>query len=348
MRAWIVRAGRAGEREEWALTNSLAGGGFSDIPDLTGATTRDEVKAIVGAAFPSKTPGFVNNFAAQLWALRARIEDGDLVVMPRKHVGTIAIGVAKGGYRYVDDPDSSKRHAIGVEWSRSDIPRSVIKQDLLHSLGAFLTVCEVSRNEAVPRLQAVLASGQDPGSLEGADQVVAAVSGGDETLDASSAPVELETAARLRISTFIREEFAGHPMARIVAEILEADGYVCTVAEPGADGGADIVAGRGPLGLDPPWLVVQVKSEPTPVGDDVVQKLLGAMTRFKANQALLVAPGGLTSPARHRLANEPFTVRIWDEDELLDNLLRVYDKLSDEFRTQLPLKSVWVLVEGEE
>ncbi len=127
MRAWIVRAGRSGEREAWALQNALACGGFSDVPDLTTARTREDVKSAVAGAYPTEKPGAINNFAGQLWALRDRIEDGDLVVMPLKHNGMIAIGKAQGGYRYIDDPDPGKRHALGVEWLQTDVPRSAIK-----------------------------------------------------------------------------------------------------------------------------------------------------------------------------------------------------------------------------
>ena len=144
MRAWIVRAGKGGEREEWALTNGIAGGGFIEVADLTSAVTRDDVKALVSDASPGKPAGAINNLAAQLWAMRERISDGDIIVMPRKHTGTIALGYAKGGYRYRDGDDPSRRHAIGVDWVTEDLPRSAVKQDLLYSLGAFLTVCEVS------------------------------------------------------------------------------------------------------------------------------------------------------------------------------------------------------------
>ncbi len=348
MRAWIVRAGRSGEREAWALQNALACGGFSDVPDLTTARTREDVKSVVANAYPTEKPGAINNFAAQLWALRDRIEDGDLVVMPMKHNGMIAIGKAKGGYRYIDDPDPGKRHALGVEWLQTDVPRSAIKQDLLYSLGAFMTVCEVSRNEAAARLSEILKTGIDPGSQATLNALTTAMGDDLDTPNASGAEVDLETAARDRISAKVAETFAGHPMADLVAEILTADGYVCKVSEPGADGGADILAGRGPLGLDPPWLVVQVKSEPTPVGDAVLQALQGAMTRFNATQALLVAPGGLKGPAKQWLANVQFSIRVWDSTDLLDNLLRVYDQLSDDARSSLPLKQIWISVEGDD
>ena len=49
------------------------------------------------------------------------------------------------------------RHQRSVEWISDGIPRDVIDQDLLYSLGAFLTVCQISRNDAERRIKALLA-----------------------------------------------------------------------------------------------------------------------------------------------------------------------------------------------
>ena len=57
------------------------------------------------------------------------------------------------------------------------------------------------------------------------------------------------------------------------------------VSPPGADGGVDILAGKGPLGFDPPRLVVQVKSQDAPVDVGVLRELQGVMHQFNADQA---------------------------------------------------------------
>ncbi|WP_116109403.1 restriction endonuclease [Amycolatopsis ruanii] len=97
----------------------------------------------------------------------------------------------------------------------------------------------------------------------------------------------------------IRERFAGHGLADLVAEILRAEGYHCTVSTPGPDGGMDIYAGRGPL------LLAQVKSNEGPIGSQVVTQLHGVMGTHGADQGLLVAWGGLNREARRHLGNHP-------------------------------------------
>ena len=77
-------------------------------------------------------------------------------------------------------------------------------------------------------------------------------------------------------------------------------------------------AGRGPLGLDSPNLIVQVKSSPTPVDVKIVRELHGVLSTHGADQALLVAWGGVNKVARRELQGQFFRVRVWDADDLLN------------------------------
>ncbi|HZL05672.1 MAG TPA: hypothetical protein VFE45_09690 [Coriobacteriia bacterium] len=38
-------------------------------------------------------------------------------------------------------------------------------------------------------------------------------------------------------------------------------------------------------------------------------------------------------------------MRVWSSKELLEAIFRNYDRLSDEVRSELPLKRIWTLVE---
>jgi predicted Mrr-cat superfamily restriction endonuclease len=54
-----------------------------------------------------------------------------------------------------------------VRWLKAEVPRDVFRQDLLYSFGAFMTVCEISRNDALQRVEAVIKTGRDPGYESG-------------------------------------------------------------------------------------------------------------------------------------------------------------------------------------
>ena len=342
-KAWLIRAGKYGERDDFAIENGLSGGGWDGIPDLTVVTSRDDLEGIVRNSIPDATKGRVANYTGQLWMLRRRVRNGDLVVLPLKTASQIALGIVTKQYWYRDDPDPSKRHVVSVDWKRTSVPRTAVKQDLLHSLGSALTICSITRNDGAWRLRHLLLEGRDPGARLQPDAVAEDTDG--TLTDSSESGFDLERIGRDQIQAFLTEHFAGHELSRLVAGVLEAEGFVTQVAPPGPDGGIDVLAGRGPLGLDSPRLIVQVKSSPSPVDVKVVRELNGVLSTQRADQGLLVAWGGATKPARQEMRSQLFRVRVWDADQLIEAVLRNYHRLTDELRADLPLKRVWALVE---
>ena len=229
-----------------------------------------------------------------------------------------------------------------MDWTQTSVPRTAVKQDLLYSLGSALTICSITRNDGAWRLQQMLQKGTDPGArpqVDGSDDDAETVT------DSPESGIDIERVGRDRIQAFLAEHFAGHQLSRLVAEVLKTEGFMTQVAQPGPDGGIDVFAGRGPLGLDSPRLIVQVKSSPSPVDVKVVRELNGVLSAQNADQGLLVAWGGVTKPARQEMRSQFFRVRVWDADQLIDAVLRNYPNLSDELRADLPLKRVWALVD---
>jgi len=99
--------------------------------------------------------------------------------------------------------------------------------------------------------------------------------------------------------------FSGHALAELVAAVLKAEGWVTKISPPGADGGVDILAGRGTLGLDGPRLCVQVKSQTSPCDVMVYRTLQGSMQTFSAQHGLLVCWGGFNR-ALQKEANQGY------------------------------------------
>jgi restriction system protein len=287
----------------------------------------------------------INNYTGQLWALRSRIQKGDLIVMPMKTTMKVALGRVSGGYtynRHESEPD--KRHVVKVNWIRTDLPRTSIKQDLLFSLGSSLSVFAPSKNNSIARLESLLLHGVDPGALGTALPTTSMGNENEQSVDEPEMSADISEVALDQITAKIAEEFAGHGLAALVASVLGAEGYQCNVSPPGPDGGIDISAGKGPLGLDSPRLLVQVKSG-AQIGAPVVSQLHGVMSTYGADQGLLVAWGGLSKPAREALKNHQMRVRVWEASDVVDAVLRNYDLLPPEIRTALPLRQVWMLSE---
>jgi restriction system protein len=348
MRAWLVRAGRHGEREALAVENSLVVIEWDELPDLSEVPTREALMEALRAAYPNDGLNRLRNWQAQLWAFLHSMALGDLVVLPLKGNPAVAIGRVESEYEFRHDLPSNAHHTRRVQWLTTDLPRTAIGQDLLYSLGAFLTVCEIKRHDAVNRLAGLAKSGRDPGWSGVSTSSRKEPGGAEAPSDEGTIPTDVQEQADDQINARIAQEFAGHEMAVLVEAILRAQGMVTWRSPEGADGGIDVLAGAGPLGMDHPRIAVQVKSSDSAIGAGVVRELQGVIARLQADQGLLVAWGGLTQPADREVRQQFFQVRVWNAADIRRELLTVYDHLPGEIRAKVPLKQIWVLAADDE
>ena len=341
---YLARAGRNGEDEDLVLENNLAIIGFREIKrPLDELQDYDAVAKCVSDAFPDASRSSLGNITRQLWTFAVAMEEGDLVVLPRKLTSQIAIGRVSGPYAF-REVNSEPRHTRPVRWLRKDIPRTTFKQDLLSSFSAFMTVCNVSRNEAPWRVAAVLEGKPDPGDPGPAMPAGTKAKESSATEDQAEATPDLVQMARDQIVARIRSRFSGHALTRLVDAVLRAEGWVTKVSPSGPDGGVDILAGRGSLGLDGPRLCVQVKSQQSNADVTVYRTLRGVMDTFKAEQGLLVCWGGFNGAVLRESKQGHFTVRLWESSDLVDAIYRNYNRLPAEIQAELPLEQVWMLV----
>lgn len=337
MSVWLARAGKNGENEALAIENNIVTIGWNELGDLSPAKERQDLYDMFETTFPDAGKGRTANHVGQVWAFRARFEVGDLVVLPLKTQSAIAIGKITGDYKFRTDLGDSAKHTRPVEWLKTDLPRTTFDQDLLHSFGAFMTVCEIKRNDAEQRIRAIAEGKPSKPSTMISDE-------GD---DSGDSVFNVEEAARDQIIQFIQRKFAGHNLANLVAEVLEAEGFLTRTSPPGRDGGVDILAGAGPMGFDSPRICVQVKSSQSPVDVMILRELQGILQSYQAEQGLLVSWGGFKTSVTKEAKQSFFNIRLWDSGQLLEAILRNYDKLSDELQAELPLKRCWTLVHDD-
>lgn len=316
--------------------------GFLELGDLSQAGDRESILGHLQAELADQGKNRLRNFAAQLNQFVNRIQIGDYVVMPRKVTNGVAIGIVKSDYQFNTE---DFKHSRDVEWKVESLPRDTFKQDLRHSFGAFMTICEIKRNSAVERVETVLETGKDPGSLLGKQGQVPAPTLADGAEDgdteADDYQTDIEDIANQQIISLIKSEFAGHALADLVAEIMRVEGYTTMVSPPGPDAGVDILAAGGTLGLGEDRICVQVKSGDGAANHDVVLRLIGSVSNTQAQTGLLVSIGGVNAVAQKELDSNFFKLRLWQMPDLLKALFRTYGELSDETRVKLPLKQIW-------
>jgi 5-methylcytosine-specific restriction protein B len=162
-RVWLVRAGKDGEFWPTDRDHGVVVVGWPEVPDLEGATSREEIADAVEAAYPELAETTRSSWVGQLQRFRNKMAVGDLVVTPPQGARTVAIGRVTGDYAYRHDLPAKGRHARPVTWLRTDLARSEIGQDLWQSMTAWHAVAQISRNEAAARIARLAETGKDPG-----------------------------------------------------------------------------------------------------------------------------------------------------------------------------------------
>ena len=346
MAVWVIRAGRMGENEEFALRNGVYSIGFnqkisvSDFEDYT--SLRDHIQRIGDDLSLQQAA----SQASQLWRFAHDMRVGEMVMLPRRQARVIAVGNIVGDY--VFNPNETYAplpHTRKVEWRVQDVPRANFDSDLLRSINSNRTIFQVSRNNAEGRINGVV------NAYLGNEQIVpdADVSAPNPATielpeEYEDAPVlDLEQEIRDRIIERIRQRYREHDLETLVDEILKAEGYVTLKTKAGRDGGADILAGSGALGFDSPKLCVQVKSGGQNVGIADYDRLQGTLDTFNADYGLLVSSTGFTQNVIREDRRRFFKIRLWGPDDLVQKLLDTYDRLPQSIRANIPLENrlVW-------
>lgn len=343
MAIWVIRAGSHGEYELKFIQESRVYVTWDNLDvDLAKLSDRAQLADVMAERYADAKAKTITNWVSQVWRFAHEIERGDLVILPLKSQRAIQVGEVTGDYEFDRAGPNPFYHFRVVNWIAEAIPRAHFGQDLLNSFGAFLTICRVTRNNAEARLAAMRANGWK------AETVAAVTRKAVSEDDGSAEDFDLDEVAGDQIAQLISARFKGHSLTRLVDEILQAQGYTTYRSPEGADGGADILAGAGPMGFGNPRLCVEVKSEDSPVGREPVDKLLGAVTKFGADEGLFVSWGGFKSNVQKELAASFFRVRLWSQRELLEALFANYDKLDEDLRAELPLKRIWTVAAQDE
>jgi restriction system protein len=344
MAVWLVRAGKHGEYEQRFIQENRVYVTWDDLDvNLETLSKRNELKTAMTERYPDSKPKTILNWVSQVWPFAHEIKKGDIVILPLKSQPAIQVGEITGEYHFEPDGPNPFFHWRTIKWIGEAIPRANFGQDLLYSFGAFMSICRIQRHNAEKRIAAMRVNSWKQEVITTSTQPASVSTG-----EAEAESTDLEELARDQIAHFIIARFKGHGLTRLVDAILKAQGYTTYISPEGTDGGVDVLAGSGPLGFGSPRLCVEVKSGDSPIDRPAVDKLLGAVTKFGADEGLFVSWSGFKSTVQKELAASFFRVRLWTQKELLEAIFDHYDDLDDDIKAELPLIRIWTVVSQED
>ncbi|MCH5165106.1 MAG: restriction endonuclease [Clostridiales bacterium] len=284
---------------------------------------RTAFKQKYAEVYPNASKQSVANSAGTLFRFVHEVQIGDYVVYPSKSDRMINLGVIDGEYVY--RPDAAKCvQQRAVRWIKK-LPRTAFSQGALYEIGsamAFFTV----KNYADEFLDTFSLSSKH---ITAADEDDASVAATAEDIIENTKDFILKE---------LSKNFKGYELENFVANLLEAMGYRAVVSPHGGDSGIDITAYKDEL---PPRILVQVKSQDSDIKETTIQSLKGAMR--EGDYGVFITLSNYTKNAQQYLNNTPI-IRGINGTELVELILKYYDKLSEEYRRAIPLKMVYIPV----
>ncbi len=322
---WGIHAGRGGEADALFLKKNVIALGWVEMGDLAAIKPdREAFKVAVAKTYPDSKPGAIPVSAGQIFRFLHEMKTGDIVVYPSKRDHTINIGRVEGPYQYAPMVNKDYPNMRAVKWL-SSLPRTAFTQAALYETGSAMTLFQI-RNYTDEFLAALEGK---PAPLGKTDE--------DETV--GIVVEEIEQTTHDFILKRLARQLKGHPLAHLVAHLLQAMGYRTRVSPEGPDGGIDIIAHKDELGFEPPIVKVQVKSSQGSVGEPIVAGLYGKVGQGEFG--LFVTLGTFTNQAV-TFARNKTNLRLIDGEELVALMLQHYEQFDSRYKGLIPLKRVYI------
>lgn len=337
---WVLHMGNDYQTVLRARDEGFVAIGWSKLGNLIRFNSREALKEAMFKTWPDWKPKTVYSCYGQVWRFAREIKVGDPIVLPIKSTREIAIGRVSGEYRF--SAEGSDLYALDyanvrdVQWLKV-VSRTVFSQPALHSFGSFSTVS--TSDDFLEEVVSVLQGNITEPDGDKGEEISG---GGAEEEGETQAPDLYETALQETEDTLLKAWLrTGANFEHVVAAVFRAMGYTANVTQASGDHGVDIIAHPDPLGLQVPYIKVQVKSGSSSIGEPQVNQLKGALNQ--GEQGILVSLGGFTTVAQNT-ARTSSNLRLLDAKQFVSLFLDHYDRLDPSWQAKFPLKRVFVPV----
>lgn len=317
-----------GQDDHLFLKQSKIALGWHEFGDLSKVeATREAFKDKYIKSYPHAKKGAIATSSGMLYRFIYEVKIGDYIVFPSKSDCMINIGVVEGEYAYVQAASEYVQQRT-VKWLKH-LPRTAFSQGALYEIGSAMSLFTV-KNYA----------GEFLAALDKNFKADIVDTDSDESVAATYNDIVEST--RDFILKELSKNLKGYDLEEFVADLLNAMGYRTTISPHGGDSGIDITAYKDEL---PPRILVQVKSQDSDIKETLIQSLKGAMR--EGDYGLFVTLSNYTKNAMKYLENTPI-IRGINGTELVDLILKYYDRLSEKYKKMIPLKMVYIPVSKDE
>jgi len=304
------------------LENNIIAIGWKEMGDLSLLEqTREAYKEKYTLANPPDlSKQQIATRAGQPYRFVCEAQIGDYVVYPSKRNREINIGIVESDYFYNDNDRYVQQRK--VKWLKH-LPRTAFSQGALGEIGSALTFFSI-KNYSDEFFSALDKGFKSKEIAIDEDEIIAHTA--EDIVESTKDYILKELSKHLK----------GYTFEAFIADLLRAMGYRTEESLRGGDSGIDIKAYKDEL---PPRIIVQVKSQDSNINETMIQSLKGAMR--EGDYGLFITLSNYTKNAQKYLEHTPI-IRGISGTELVELILKYYDKLSEKYRKMIPLKMVYI------
>ena len=274
--------------------------------------------------WPNYKKGKISIIAGQIFRFLNKISVGDRVLTYDPGRRIYPLGTIQSEPEFdvsVEELVRVRKVMWDAEVSRDDI--SVRTKNTLGAISTLFLLSDSATEEILP-----LSAGRSAAEPEEESDVDA-----EASLDAIRA--QSRELIKDRITALDEYE-----LQDLVAGVLRAMGYKTRVSAPGADRSIDIMASPDGFGFEQPRIIVECKHRTrSAMGAPEIRTFLGG--RHKDDKGLYVSTGGFTKDARYEAERASIPTTLMDLNQLVDAVVKHYDKLDSDSRVLLPLVQLY-------
>ncbi len=327
---WAIRAGNQDEADRLFLDKSCLALCSIDLDNDASQLVPSRAaftEAFDRAQIKSRHES-VPILASQLYRFVHELRIGDYVIYPRKMDRTLRLGEIAGTYMFQSIDAGNYAHRRNVRWL-GRLSRDKFSPGALYELGSALRLFEVSAfaEEILQNFVAAKSGKPSPNVTQ---------TQGEDTEIVVRDMIEI---TQDFISKKLTAELKGYSLEPFVASLFRAMGYRAQATRSTRDDGIDVIAHRDELGIEPPILKIQVKSQDANVSADQV-KAFYAMVQAR-DVGIYITTGGYSSAARD-FAKQKGNLKLVTGVEFVALIQKYYADLDLKFRQQIPLRNVLV------
>ena len=334
---WVIHIGNNDRIALRAREEKFLCIGWTLIGDLSPYNSRDKMRNAMERAFPTAKPATIRSSYGQVYRFAHKMEVGDPVVLPIKPTGEIAIGKIAGEYHFAtEDKDlveNDYSNIRPVDWIKI-VPRTVFSKAALHSFGSFSTV-----STSNDHLEEVIRVATTASAVKHLSEVGNTSTDADQD-DEDTANSLFETASQETEDYLLKAwRSTGSAFEHVVAAVFRAMGYTAEATQASGDHGIDVIAHPDPLGIESPYIKVQVKSGSGTVGEPGVNQLKGSV--LDSERGILISLGRFTSGAE-AVARGKSNITLIGPKKFVSLFLDHYEQLEPDWQAKFPLRKTYI------